>query len=159
MSFGICTRWAAKMAENVSTVKPQNSLIRPPSMTFYSWKDCKMAWWLLPVSRAHNFTTFSKYFPSCRLLLLIWPPWVQAGERESWFRREQEGAVSRLQGSSILLVLCFCSWMYFRRNRVMWRDKTQGDAVQKCLNASAVIHSVHFRMNKSQTMTNDYGVS
>lgn len=49
------------------------------------------------------------------------------------------------------VVGCLFSW-----SRLMWRDKSQGDALQMCSNASAVINSLHFRVNKSQTVRNNH---
>lgn len=65
--------------------------------------------------------------------------------------------VFKSQETSISLVFCSCSWMSFQSKR--------GDAAGqntrrwKCWNASAITNSLHFRMNKSQTVRNNRGES
>lgn len=111
----------------------------------------------------HN--TANIYQRSAGLLLLILPPGVQAEVEGRWEGvMFSTGAGRKSMYSShrkpafhlcsAPVVGCLFSW-----SRVMRRDKTQGDAVQKCWNASAITNSLHFRMNKSQTVRNNRGVS
>lgn len=108
-----------------------------------------------------TLTHHTTHIYQCSAGLLLCKQRWKAGERESRFRREQDGKSMYSSHRKPAFHLCSAPVVgcLFSRSGVMRRDKTQGDAVQKCWNASAITNSLHFRMNKSQTVRNNRGES
>lgn len=118
----------------------------------------------LSASRAHNSdTSHNTYLPVfCRFTSVDFTTQGASRGREGVTLSTGAGRKS-MYSSHRKPAFHLCSapvvGCLFSRSGVMRRDKTQGDAVQKCWNASAITNSLHFRMNKSQTVRNNRGES